>query len=468
MTRAMFHSGWLQLRQHSLVVALVLFFGAIYTQYALKIKHSDHGVRSAFLRWKTQLEDLDRGVNVWQKYAYPNPPVMALILKPFLQLPPALGSSLWFCCKAALALASILGVLSLLDLPERPFPAWGKALAVLMSLRPLEGDLVHGNVNLLILFLVVASLYAFCRRRDSLAGLFLGLSIACKLTPALFLLYFLWKGAWKTLFAAALSMLAFVLIIPAVAFGWSNNLDYLQSWHHQMVAPYAAGIVTSEHKNQSLPGLLHRMLSEQASFSDYEGDCKVVLETHNLVGWERDTVQGVIVACMALFVLLAMGFCRASMQKRPCLQLLAEFSVIVLGMLLFCERTWKHHCVTLLLPFSVLAYCVSAPGFSRGFRWYLGITLMLVALLMLSTSTGLYDQLTEVQDRFGKLAQVYGAYVWAFLLLLAGTFVILWANPESGLNFDVVQSEPEAQVRAGIAPNETRPPLALRARISPR
>ena len=69
MTRAMFHSGWIQLRQHSLVVALVLFFGAIYTQYALKIKHSDHGVRSAFLRWKTQLEDLDHGVNVWQKYA---------------------------------------------------------------------------------------------------------------------------------------------------------------------------------------------------------------------------------------------------------------------------------------------------------------------------------------------------------------------------------------------------------------
>ena len=30
-----------------------------------------------------------------------------------------------------------------------------------------------------------------------------------------------------------------------------------------------------------------------------------------------------------------------------------EFSVVVLGMLLFCERTWKHHCVTLLLPFTV-------------------------------------------------------------------------------------------------------------------
>jgi len=356
----------------------------------------------------------------------------------------------------------------LLDSAERPFPAWGKALAVLMSLRPLEGDLVHGNVNLLILFLIVASLCAFCRRRDWLAGLFLGLSIACKLTPALFLLYFLWKGAWKILLAAALSMVAFVLLIPAVTFGWSNNLDYLRSWHHQMVAPYVAGIVTSEHKNQSLPGLLHRMLIEEASFSDYEGDCKVVRETHNFVGWERDTVQCLIVACMALFVLLAMVYCRTSFQTRPRLQLLAEFSVIILGMLLFCERTWKHHCVTLLLPFSVLAYCVSVPQFPRGFRWYLAITLLLVTFLMLSTSTGIYDQHTEVQDRFGKLAQVYGAYVWAFFLLLAGMFVTLWANPECGSNFDVNQSEPEAQARAGFATNETRSPLALRARISPR
>ena len=47
---------------------------------------------------------------------------------------------------------------------------WAKGLAVLLSLRPIEGDLVHGNVNLLILFLIVASLYAYCRRRDGLAA----------------------------------------------------------------------------------------------------------------------------------------------------------------------------------------------------------------------------------------------------------------------------------------------------------
>ena len=50
--------------------------------------------------------------------------------------------------------------------------------------------------------------------------------------------------------------------------------------------------------------------------------------------------------------------------------------------------------------------------------------LVLVALLILSTTTGIYDQHINVHDRIGKLAQVYGAYVWAFLLLLAGVFAV--------------------------------------------
>ena len=424
MTTLLLRAGWDHLCRRWLVVVLLLLFGAIYVQYALKLRSSENGTRSAFLRWRTQLADLDDGINVWDKYAYPNPPIMALLLKPFLQLPPLLGASLWFACKSLLALGAILGALALVDSPERPFPPWGKLLAIGMSLRPIEGDLVHGNVNLLILFLIVASLHSLCHRRDALAGLLLALSIACKLTPALFLLYFIWKRAWGTLFAATIGLVAFVLLIPAAAFGWSNNLDYLQSWHCQMIAPYAAGIVSSEHKNQSLPGFLHRMLSEQPSFSDYDGDLKIVLETHNLVAWDNGTVQAVTICFMGFFTLSAMVFCRASIEKRSRLQLTAEFSIVILGILLFCERTWKHHCVTLLLPFGVIAYFLSAGETSRGMRWFLGITLAIVALLMFSTSTGAYDLHVDATDRFGKLAQVYGAYVWAFLLLLASMFAI--------------------------------------------
>ena len=76
------------LRPRWLIGLLALFFLAILVQYILKLRHSEHGMRSAFLRWQPQLAELDDGVNVWEKFAYPNPPIMAILLKPFLQLPP--------------------------------------------------------------------------------------------------------------------------------------------------------------------------------------------------------------------------------------------------------------------------------------------------------------------------------------------------------------------------------------------
>jgi hypothetical protein len=242
-------------------------------------------------------------------------------------------------------------------------------------------------------------------------------------------LYFLWRRSWTALAGMAVSLLVFVLLIPVAVFGWNNNLDYLQSWHHQMVAPYAAGIVSSEHKNQSLPGLLHRMLSDEPSFSDYDGDRKIVLETHNLVDWDRPVVQGIVVGCMALFAALAMLACRGSLDPRSHLRLIGEYSIVILGMLLFCERTWKHHCVTLLLPFGVLAYGVSTPFLARGMRGYLAGTLVIVSLLMLSTSTGIFDKDIDIQDRLGKLAQVYGAYTGAFFVLLAAVATTLFRLP---------------------------------------
>ena len=56
---------------------------------------------------------------------------------------------------------------------------------------------------------------------------------------------------------------------------------------------------------------------------------------------------------------------------------------VVLGMLLFSERTWKHHCVTLMLPFAVLAYYLATCPPRPLLRGYLAASLVAVAVLML-------------------------------------------------------------------------------------
>jgi hypothetical protein len=411
-------------RQRWFLLALCLFFVAINIQYVLKIASSEREHRSAFLRWTVQIQQLGTGEDIWATRNYPNPPTMALILKPLVHLPPLAGSLMWFYLKVVMAVLSLHWVLKLLDPADRPFPWWGKVLTVLLCLRPIEGDLVHGNVNLFILFLVVAALLAFCRNRDVLAGLLLGLSIACKVTPALFLPYFLWKRAWKTLAGTALGLGLFVWVIPGLILGWGENRQYLESWYRNMVQPYAEGKVTSEHVNQSLPGFLSRMLTHNPSFITYVDDIYTPVEYHNVLELDDKTLQWVVKGCMGLFALLVVWRCRTPLADRQSWRMMAEFSVVILGMLLFSERTWKHHCVTLLLPFAVLAYCLSALRWPARHRWYLIATLAAVFVLITLTSTGLFDR----HDRFGEMAQVYGAYVWAYLVLLVAMVALLGKN----------------------------------------
>jgi hypothetical protein len=309
-------------------------------------------------------------------------------------------------------------------------------LTAVLGMRPIMGDLTHGNVNIFILFLMISSLSAFSRGRDLLAGVLLALAIACKVTPALFIGYFLWKRAWRVLGGCGMGLVAFFFIIPAICLGWGHNLRALTSWIDVMILPYVVGKhVTSEHINQSLPGFIARMLTSAPSYSTYIGN---------------DYFMGA-------FALLVVLTCRSPIaqpgmtkaEARRGWRLAAEYSLIFIGMLLFSERTWKHHCVTMLLPYAVLCYGLASVNWSLSSRRFIGLATVTATALMLSTSTGLYaENLSRVQenveatslvigpaataaatqagvltDSLAKRAQVYGAYIWGFALLIAGLVV---------------------------------------------
>lgn len=440
--------------------ALVAFFLVLNVQYLFKI--SDNAHRSAIRRWTPQLLKLRDGENIWESHEYPNPPIMAMILLPLTALSTDGGALAWFYLKTAMAVASICLVFRMLEGRERPFPFWGKAAAIVLSLRPIQGDLSHGNVNLFILFTLVAALYLFTRGKDVRAGFLLSLAIACKITPALFVPYFVWKRAWRMVAATCVGVGVFFWIVPGMYFGWERNQEFLVSWYGGMVEPYLVEKqVTSEHQNQSLPGLLTRLLTESPSFTDWIDGQTVALEHHNIAAVSPAQVAWLVKGCLCLFGLAVMWKCRAPLSARADWRLTAEFAVIVLGMLLFSERTWKHHGVVMLLPFAALCYAWSAVPMPRNIRRCVIGSIALAALLMLTTSTGLTDGL----DRVGKLAQVYGAYVWAYLALLTGLFVVMAPRPSASKRPDdivvlsariQVAHEPAAPTRLAHPPS-TRP-----------
>jgi len=412
-----------------LVIALGLFFVALSVQYAWKVQGADRAGRSAFLRWRPQILDLGAGVNVYERHNYPNPPIMGLLLLPLAELPPLAGALAWFFLKAAMAILAIHWALRLIESPGRPFPTWARLAAVVLGLRPIVGDLTHGNVNVFIFFLVMAALHALRRRRQRSAGLLLALAIACKITPALFLPYFAWKRAWKALASCAVGMLLFFWIVPGLMLGPGWNATLLHSWAERMVVPYVlGGEVITEHQNQSLPGLVHRLTTPGASFSEYQGLGYVPTEYHNIVALPPAAASWLVRLGMAAFAAVVVWSCRNPLVARQRWRLAAEFSLVLLGMLLFSERTWKHHYVSLIMPTAVLLYC-SAAGWAQRTRRVMVLGAVAAAMiLMAATGTGI----PGLPERFGKLAEVYGAYTWANVLLCAALVVVLRARALGG------------------------------------
>jgi hypothetical protein len=416
-------------RRQGFVLGLLLLFVGLSVQYSIKTK-GNSVERSAFGRWRGQIFDLLDGKDVYVLHNYPNAPIMPLILSPLAMLPPMLGSLCWFYLKVGMAVLAIYWVCRLIETRQQPFPAWAKALAILLSLRPIMGDLSHGNVNLFILFLVVAGLFAYHRGRDVSAGLLLALSITCKVTPALFLPYFAWKRGWKTLAGCGAGLVLFFFLVPGCVLGMEHNARLLGSWYGCMIKPFVIdGVVTTEHNNQSLPGLVYRLTTHSPSSIKYVNSEPVPVEYHNLWDLDKEQARWLVKGCMALFVGVVVWTCRTPTAPRRGWRLAAEYGLVALGMLLFSERTWKHHCVTLLLPFAVIAYYLGACRPSQGLRFYLIGTLAAVMLLMASTSTSLIPSAGSASEgarlEGAKLPQVYGAYVWAHLLLVAAMAVLL-------------------------------------------
>lgn len=471
--------SWFRSRAQLLFfAALILVLAVVSVQYSVKVltPRKDGLTQSAILRWSEQIRDMQDGENIHAKFNYPNPPIMPQMLWPLAELAelsPLAAALTWFYVKVGLFLVCVVWAFRLVETPEQPIPAWAKALTIILSIRPILGDLTHGNVNIFILFLVMASLYSFSRGRDWLSGLLLALAIACKVTPALFVIYFLYKRCWTVLAGCAIGLVLFFLVVPSLVFaaqsgslsaGWDRNWSALVAWFNGMIVPYLLhGVVTPEKENQSLPGVLTRLLTHSPSFSAWVDDVYVPLAFHNFANLDSGTIKRIVQACQLLFLLLMVLVCRAPVRTngiarsevRRGWRLAAEYSLILVAMLLFSERTWKHHCVTLLLPFAVLCYAMSE-WFPPRVRRVAAITAALAALLMMATASGVMGNETpKAQETFdamkvtagpaayltafepavqseataklglvpnspGKIAQVYGAYALAFLVLIGG------------------------------------------------
>ncbi len=334
-------SGWVFWSLWSLIIVIA---AAFYYD-----KAADH--RSAFVRWRPQVLQFWDGVNIYDKMLFPTPPLMPITLYPLMVLPTIVGAMCWFAIKVAMTTVALILCFRLIRPTDRSYPPMFRSLVLLLSLRPILGDLHHGNNNLLILFLIVAMLSAWRQGYDIAAGLLLALATTYKVTPALFFLYFAYKRSWRTLTWGLLGVGIFLLIVPSLIIGPRFNGECLGMWWSRMVMPFVAeGAASPQEVNQLTVGVIYRLFTRRANASGpYALDHDV-----NIVALPPEAVRVMIKAVVALLVGLLALFCRTKAADRRDPRLLGEFALVVLTMLFVSERSWKHHYVTVLLPITYL------------------------------------------------------------------------------------------------------------------
>ena len=239
------------------------------------------------------------------------PPLAAIVFCPFSWLHMPTASVAITLLSSALLFASTTLVLAGLDVWSAsavvPGPAWLRRLwlAVVISagasiwLEPIASNFAFGQINVVLMTLVIADCVP--RRTPWPRGLLLGLGIALKLTPAVFLLYFLLRRDNRAALTALASFAGATLVGFALA--WNDSWEY---WTHTVLHTDRIG-ETALNTDQNIAGALARLgLGEHDRFPLWVAACLLVLAA-TVWAMRRALRAGeptVALVCVALFGLV--------------------------------------------------------------------------------------------------------------------------------------------------------------------
>jgi alpha-1,2-mannosyltransferase len=182
-------------------------------------------------------------------------PVVTFLFFPLAVLPTWAGKSLWLAFNAVL-LVSIFRTTGRLLFREGRAPPGFYALVLLLSFRFIDNNLGHGQLNILLLWLVLCAYEESSRSRHALAGLALAGAIAAKIVPAIFLLEMVLRRRWRFLAWTVAGFVA-LMVIPAAWWG-ATYPQMFRDWL-AVVADQAGHYEMANKINQSIAAFVYRL-----------------------------------------------------------------------------------------------------------------------------------------------------------------------------------------------------------------
>lgn len=302
-----------------------------------------------------------KGENIYDDNAYRKdgmanfkyPPLFAAITALFALTSERIAATTWFIFNFLLIILFIYYCGRLIfgrDLPPRQ-SNWVYFWSLFLTSRFYMQNFDEGQVNFLMMTTLLLGVYAAYRKKEFLAGIFLGFSVLVKYMTAILIPYFIIKKKFKLVFYTLLSLVIFSLL-PALFFGWERNLFLQKNFFPYLCKTSLDMNSLSDYANQSIMATVVRFFSDYGSY----GINFLRLNDYNL---------GFLTG--AIYVLMfALSVYPANIHQSLKLN---NFSKIDIGLLFICAalfnpNAWMHAFIFLTFGYMVAFFYLYKVRFS--------------------------------------------------------------------------------------------------------
>ena len=256
--------------------------------------------------------------------------------------------------------------------------------AVALTFQFILNDLDDGGPHLILLGILTCGIYAIWVGREWVGAVLFGLGIALKITPALFVLLFLWKRQWRVAFYTVLATIVWI-VLPAVYMGptswWEHQTEWTRNAALSLLDQQMEGRQENEQQKANL-SLRHTLMRYLVTYPESHRLRQVDLSYKPVLDLPPRAATLIVVSVTLGLLGLFAWSSRKSFQGPRDTAWPRDCAGVMILALLLSPITWDQHLVWLMpAAFIVVAAARTNGGLSYAGNVMLGVYVLLTMIL---------------------------------------------------------------------------------------